>query len=92
MRSRFRFYPYDDQRYIPLPQRRSLREAFGPPASGDQPLAFQNLDKPVLAADVFPSRAGVPPGQRAEKRVGGPGEPHLSPLHGLGIFCAYLRS
>ena len=23
--------------------------------------------------------------------MGGPGEPHLSPLHGLGNFCSYLQ-
>ena len=49
-----RFYPYDDQRYIPFTVE---TETFGEPLDLRHPVVsrnfFQNLDKPVLAADVY---------------------------------------
>ena len=49
-----RFYPYDDQRYIPFT---AETETFGEPLDLRHPVVsrnfFQNLDKPVLAADVY---------------------------------------
>ena len=49
-----RFYPYDDQRYIPFT---AETETFGEPLDLRHPVIsqnfFQNLDKPVLAADVY---------------------------------------
>ena len=88
-----RFYPYDDQRYIPFT---AETETFGEPLDLRHPVVsrnfFQNLDKPVLAADVYSQyeleylRDNV----RKSEWVGRENHVYLH-YTDWGIFCAYLQ-
>ena len=88
-----RFYPYDDQRYIPFTVE---TETFGEPLDLRHPVVsrnfFQNLDKPVLAADVYSQyeleylRDNV----RKSEWVGRENHVYLH-YTDWGIFCAYLQ-
>ncbi|MCQ4994742.1 hypothetical protein NE539_15715, partial [Flavonifractor plautii] len=88
-----RFYPYDDQRYIPFTVE---TETFGEPLDLRHPVIsqnfFQNLDKPVLAADVYSQyeleylRDNV----RKSEWVGRENHVYLH-YTDWGTFCAYLQ-
>lgn len=88
-----RFYPYDDQRYIPFT---AETETFGEPLDLRHPVIsrnfFQNLDKPVLAADVYSQyeleylRDNV----RKSEWVGRENHVYLH-YTDWGTFCAYLQ-
>ena len=88
-----RFYPYDDQRYIPFT---AETETFGEPLDLRHPVVsrnfFHNLEKPVLAADVYSQyeleylRDNV----RKSEWVGRENHVYLH-YTDWGIFCAYLQ-
>ena len=88
-----RFYPYDDQRYIPFT---AETETFGEPLDLRHPVIsrnfFHNLEKPVLAADVYSQyeleylRDNV----RKSEWVGRENHVYLH-YTDWGTFCAYLQ-
>lgn len=88
-----RFYPYDDESYLPFSVK---AETFGERLYPRHPAVsrnfFQNLDKPVLAADVYSQyeleylRDNV----RKSEWVGRENHVYLH-YTDWGIFCAYLQ-
>ena len=88
-----RFYPYDDVSYFPFPVK---AETFGELLHPRHPVVsrnfFRDLDKPVLAADVY-SQYELEYLRDNVRRSEGVGRENHVYLHytDWGTFCAYLQ-